>query len=29
LQNAKVYFPSLVSMSTKKPLSYFEIDLAH
>ena len=29
LQNAKVYFPSLVSMSTRKPLSYFEIDLAH
>ncbi len=29
LQNAKVYFPSLLSMSTKKPLSYFEIDLAH
>jgi len=29
LQNAKVYFPSLVTMSTRKPLSYFEIDLAH
>jgi hypothetical protein len=29
LQNAKVYLPSLVSMSTRRPLSYFEIDLSH
>ena len=29
LQNAKVYLPSLVSMSTRRPLSYFEIDLGH
>src|SRR5499427_10969761 len=29
LQNARVYLPSLVSMSTRRPLSYFEIDLAH
>jgi hypothetical protein len=29
LQNAKVYLPSLVSMSTRRPLSYFEIDLEH
>jgi hypothetical protein len=29
LQTAKVYLPNLVSMSTKQPLSYFEIDLSH
>jgi hypothetical protein len=29
LQNAKMYLPSLVSMSTRRPLSYFEIDLGH
>ena len=29
LQTAKVYLPNLVSMSTKTPLSYFEIDLSH
>jgi hypothetical protein len=29
LQNAKVYLPSLMSMSTRRPLSYFEIDLSH
>ena len=29
LETAKVYLPSLVSMSTKRPLSYFEIDLSH
>ena len=28
LQNAKVYLPSLMSMSTRRPLSYFEIDLS-
>ena len=26
LQNAKVYLPNLVLMSTRRPLSYFEID---
>ncbi|HEY1467673.1 MAG TPA: hypothetical protein VGF61_01420 [Candidatus Acidoferrum sp.] len=29
LQTAKVYVPSLASMSTRRPLSYFEIDLSH
>jgi hypothetical protein len=29
LQSAKVYLPNLVLMSTKQPLSYFEIDLSH
>jgi hypothetical protein len=29
LQNAKVYLPSLVLMSTRRPLSYFEIDLRY
>ncbi len=29
LQTAKVYLPNLVSMSTKRPLSYFEVDLSH
>jgi len=29
LQNARVYVPNLMSMSSKKPLSYFDIDLAH
>jgi hypothetical protein len=29
LQNAKVYLPNLVSMSSRRPLSYFEIDLSH
>jgi hypothetical protein len=29
LQSAKVYLPNLVSMSTKQPLSYFEVDLSH
>jgi hypothetical protein len=29
LQTAKVYLPNLMSMSTKRPLSYFEIDLSH
>ena len=29
LQNAKVYLPSLVLMTTRRPLSYFEIDLGY
>jgi hypothetical protein len=29
LQNAKVYLPSLMLMSTRRPLSYFEIDLGY
>jgi hypothetical protein len=29
LHNAKVYLPSLVLMSTRRPLSYFEIDLGY
>lgn len=29
LQNAKVYLPSLLLMSTRRPLSYFEIDLRY
>jgi hypothetical protein len=29
LQSAKVYLPNLVAMSTKQPLSYFEVDLSH